>query len=120
MSNEEIDGIFANSDVDSSGCISFDEFVDVCYYIITVGQKRAPTKGPKEGMISHEYAVAATSGIQGALTGAEDEDHEEEEKPEDIASLPAEEQEAAVKRKAFTMLAFGTAAVLIFSGKNSW
>ena len=118
VSDEEIEAIFANSDIDASGCISFEEFVDVCYYIVTVGQKTPPTKGSKEGKISHEYAVAASSGMQGALTGAEEEDHEEEEKPEDIASLPAEEQEAAVKRKAFTMLAFGTAAVLIFSGEN--
>ena len=44
-------------------------------------------------------------------------EEEEEEMPDDIASLSPEEQEAAVKKKAFTMLALGTFLVLLFSGK---
>jgi hypothetical protein len=44
-------------------------------------------------------------------------EEEEEEVPEDIASLSPEKQEAAVKKKAFTMLGIGTFLVLLFSGK---
>ncbi len=59
---------------------------------------------------TREVAVAA-------LQSFGEEDEEEESVPEDIAHLPPDEQEAAVKKKAFTMLAVGTLLVLLFSGK---
>jgi len=113
VADEEIDAIFSKYDSDKNGTISFEEFVEVCYYIVTVGYG-APEKGGNGG-IAQEYAEGASSGMQRAITGVKDEDIEEEETPEDIASLPAEEQETAIKKKAFTMLFIGTIAVLVFS-----
>jgi len=110
VSDEEIDAMFNKYDADQTGTISFEEFVETCYDIVTVGQTAS-----KKGTVTEEYAAAASSGMQDAITGAEDDDDEVEEPPEDIASLPAEEQEAAIKKKAFTMLFIGTAVVLIFS-----
>ena len=105
--------MFNKYDADQTGTISFEEFVETCYDIVTVGQTAS-----KKGTVTEEYAAAASSGMQDAITGAEDDDDEVEEPPEDIASLPAEEQEAAIKKKAFTMLFIGTAVVLIFSGET--
>jgi Ca2+/Na+ antiporter len=45
----------------------------------------------------------------------QDNDEEEEEMPEDIANLSPDEQQRAIKKKAFFMLAVGTSLVLLFS-----
>jgi hypothetical protein len=52
-----------------------------------------------------------------AMQSFGEDEEEEEEVPNDIASLSPEKQEAAIKKKAFTMLGVGTFLVLLFSGK---
>lgn len=115
MSEEELDVLFAKYDKDGSGGITLDEFVLACYSIVTAAHmepmKSEAMMTPEESL-ERGIAAAALDAIQSS-NGEE----EEEEVPHDIAKLSPEKQEAAVKKKAFTMLAFGTFLVLLFSGE---
>lgn len=102
-SEEELDALFLKYDKDDSGGISLDEFVFACYDIIVAGHDKST-----RGTDTERVATAAMQSF------GEDEE-EEEEVPNDIASLSPEKQEAAIKKKAFTMLGVGTFLVLLFS-----
>jgi len=56
-------------------------------------------------------AIVATSAVDQVLA----DDEEEEELPDEIAELPAGEQQYAIKKMAFSMLALGTFMVLMFA-----
>ena len=84
--------IFQKFDLDNSGFIEFNEFV--------------------KGM--NAYIVDDSSSMWKGGDG-EGEDDEDEEIPEEIAALPVEQQQSAIKKKAFLMLLFGTCLVLTFS-----
>lgn len=113
VSEEELDILFAKYDKDGSGAISLDEFVLACYSIVTAAHKAPSVKSSDEKISRAEYLERglATSARDALQEGSE----EEEEVPHDIAKLSPEKQEAAVKKKAFTMLAAGTFLVLLFS-----
>lgn len=111
VTDEDLDILFARYDTDGNGAIDFEEFVGACYAIITNSSK--VDTGSKDqlspsGQAERNFSYSAAANV------LEDEE-EEEEMPHDIAQLPAEQQEAAVKKKAFTMLALGTFLVLLFS-----
>jgi hypothetical protein len=115
VSEEELDVLFAKYDKDGSGGISLDEFVLACYSIVTAAYMdpvRTLDKMKQEDTVERGIATSARDMVK---SGTDEE--EEEEIPHDIAKLSPEKQEAAVKKKAFTMLAFGTFLVLLFSGK---
>jgi len=113
VTDEQLDVLFAKYDKDKDGSISIDEFVLACYSIITgTLDTTATTVAPTS---------AADKAERGLVSSArevllDDAGEEEEEVPEDIALLSPEKQEAAIKKKAFTMLAIGTFLVLLFSG----
>jgi Ca2+/Na+ antiporter len=112
VTDEQLDVLFAKYDKDKDGSISIDEFVLACYSIITgTLDTTATTVAPTS---------AADKAERGLVSSArevllDDAGEEEEEVPEDIALLSPEKQEAAIKKKAFTMLAIGTFLVLLFS-----
>mmetsp|Transcript_7885 Transcript_7885/g.14858 ORF Transcript_7885/g.14858 Transcript_7885/m.14858 type:complete len:562 (-) Transcript_7885:115-1800(-) len=112
MSEEELDVLFTKYDKDHSGSISLDEFVLACYSIVTAAHM---VETPEANMAPEESLErgVATAAL-GALESSNGKE-EEEEMPDDIAKLSPEKQEAAVKKKAFTMLTFGTFLVLLFS-----
>lgn len=107
VSPEDLDKMFKTFDTDGNGEMTVDEFVLMCYHILMSqhGQKSSSDRSTRH--LEKNFAEAAMSTV--------DDEEEEEEIPEDIAHLSPDEQEAAVKKKAFTMLAFGTFLVLLFS-----
>lgn len=115
MTNEEIDALFVKYDTNGNGAISFEEFVYACHSIISSSSlKSSRNLRNHTDKIEHGFAKAA---VNRALEGSDDD--EEDEVPHDIAQLPADEQQSAIKKKAFTMLGLGTLLVLLFSGMNS-
>ena len=114
ISEVEVNSLFAIYDVDGNGVISFDEFIDVCYSLIRSDRTIKTNLDPEGSLLLHDF----TEGAVGALK--ESGDDEDEEVPHDIAHLPPIEQQKAIKRKAFTMLFFGTLLVLVFSGRKSF
>jgi Ca2+/Na+ antiporter len=107
-----VDEVFAAYDEDSSGEIDFDEFIAACYTII----KQATTTGSENPNYGRQLSDTITSQIGETMLGEDgDNDEEQEEVPEDFFDLSPDEQQSAIKRRAFTMLTIGTALVLIFS-----
>jgi hypothetical protein len=109
----ELDDVFEDIDKDGNGQISFDEFILACYNIITGKFDDAPVVGDTPGKnrrASVKHIVAGNMLNEGA-----DDGEEEEVMPEEFTSLSPDEQQSAIKRKAFTMLLVGTALVLLFS-----
>mmetsp|Transcript_12594 Transcript_12594/g.19166 ORF Transcript_12594/g.19166 Transcript_12594/m.19166 type:complete len:546 (+) Transcript_12594:112-1749(+) len=102
IEESEIDKLFDTYDTDNNGAITYEEFIDACYSIV----KSHSTKTPPP-------AVAAHSEITTNIFHNEEE--EEEEVPEDISHLSPDEQQAAIKKRAFTMLIVGTCLVVLFS-----
>ena len=103
-----MDHLFEMYDKDKNGIISFDEFVEACHNLIM--QSREKGHHDEEKMdIKKEFSKSARK------TAFELND-EEEEVPHDLADLPPDQQQAAIKKKAFSMLALGTCLVLLFSG----
>lgn len=110
----ELDDVFEDIDKDGNGQISFDEFILACYNIITGKFDDAPVVGDTPGKnrrASVKHIVAGNMLNEGKA----DDGEEEEVMPEEFTSLSPDEQQSAIKRKAFTMLLVGTALVLLFS-----
>ena len=104
LSDRKIAILFQEYDKDSSGHIDFEEFILGVYSFLTAA----------EAPVSTRESILARDTIDKALSNH---DEEEEDVPEEIANLPADKQQAAVKKMAFSLLAFGTALVLMFAGE---
>lgn len=95
ITDDKIDFLFDHFDKDKTESISFDEFVLICYSIMAA---------PEEEVVEEDEEKSL------------DEDEEEEEEiPEDMAHLPPDQQQVAIKKRAFTLLAIGTVLVLLFA-----
>mmetsp|Transcript_15349 Transcript_15349/g.32532 ORF Transcript_15349/g.32532 Transcript_15349/m.32532 type:complete len:570 (-) Transcript_15349:210-1919(-) len=107
---EYLDAVFSQFDRDGNNTIDFDEFISACYVIIKSADDPAdhlgttPTRGSE---LAHPVADRIFRDEGG--------DEEEEDLPEDLANLTPEQQQSAIKRRAFFMLFVGTALVLLFS-----
>jgi hypothetical protein len=106
-----VDEVFAAYDEDSSGAIDFDEFIAACYTII----KQATTAQSENPNYARQLSDQVASQIGEVMLCEDGEDEEQEEVPEDFFDLSPDEQQRAIKRRAFSMLTIGTALVLIFS-----
>lgn len=104
LTDEQTTTLFKKYDKDSSGCIDFEEFILGVHSFLTAAE--SSSSNTKESKL-------AKATVEKALSSHDDE--EEEDIPEEIADLPADEQQAAIKKMAFSLLAFGTALVLIFA-----
>jgi len=82
--------IFSQFDTDKSGFVEFGEFVQGMYSYIVENDDKVWKADSNDG------------------------DDEDEEMPEEIAALPADQQQKAIKKKAFGMLILGTCLVLTF------
>lgn len=111
LTDEEVDELFQKYDTDGDENLSFQEFVWACYSILIAAKVIERPGGSPASAVESTFAKTAKF----VATSEEGNEEEEEEMSPDIAALPAEEQEAAIKAKAFTMLAIGTSLVLLFS-----
>lgn len=107
ISEEEMDELFVRYDTDSSGLIDLDEFIGLAYSLIK-------TQAAKE-MTDTSMRDMSMRGARTALAEAAFSDVEEEEVPEEFTDLPPDQQQAAIKRRAFGMLFMGTVLVVLFS-----
>merc|ERR1711935_862805 len=87
---------------------NFEEFVLGCYSFLKASRRGTNVDARVE---NNPEAIVATSAVDQVLA----DDEEEEELPDEIAELPAGEQQYAIKKMAFSMLALGTFMVLMFA-----
>jgi Ca2+/Na+ antiporter len=128
ITEEEMKELFNQYDTDSSGAISFDEFIGVAYSLIKTQENRgneemsASARHIATGVRSaHQMLASAAVGRTNGEADAEGDDNdgaeveEEEEVPEEFTHLSPEQQQTAIKKRAFQMLAAGTFLVVFFS-----
>lgn len=97
------EALFTAADTDHSGCINYEEFV-ACMLGFALAQDSevdAFKEDPAPKMSHYK--------------DDDDEESEEEDMPEDIAALPANKQQAMIKRRAAVKMIFGTFLVIVFS-----
>jgi len=108
--DDEVKTLFIKYDKDNNGDVDFDEFCSGCYSFLMAARRDEhdiiPTPSDK-----CESGLAKTA----VLTVLSDGGEEEEDIPEGIAQLPADQQQYAIKKMAFSMLALGTFLVLMFA-----
>jgi Ca2+/Na+ antiporter len=103
ISEDDCDGLFDKFDTDNSGSISFDEFIAMAYTLIKA--KDSPDSQLNE----------SARGTRRVILESAFEAEEAEEVPEEFTDMSPGNQQAAIKKRAFTMLTIGTLLVLLFS-----
>ena len=111
ISEEEMERLFQVYDKDRSGYISIDEFIGLAYTLI----KKQEKKSKDEANMDSSAKSAGTAGSTDALADAAFSDVETEEVPEEFTALSPEEQQKAIKLRAFWMLLAGVVIVSFFS-----
>ena len=109
IEQSHVEEVFGTYDTDSSGAIDFDEFIAACYVII-----KQAAEGHGKTLYNRKLSDQITSQVGETMLG-DDDAEEEEDTPEEFTALPPDEQQRAIKQKAFFMLAVGTGLVLLFS-----
>lgn len=110
IEEDDINKILYKIDENHDNLVSYDEFTVLCYYLIVCEDYGASHEDDAINL-SLRDSVAAT-----VFSGGEDEEGDEvEEIPEDFCDLSPEEQQIAIKKRAFKMLAIGTLMVVYFS-----
>ena len=112
ISDDEIDSLFMRYDTDGDRILSFDEFIGACYVFIKDHDKREAERARKSTKPKEEGGDTEDALVDGMFS---EDDEEVEEIPEDFTELTPEEQQMAIKKRAFFMLFVGTALVLLFS-----
>jgi len=119
MSRDAQAQMFKAADTDDSGYISFEEFV-ACFMSFALdpgnelkgmAEKRRFKSNPAKYLDNGE----ANASDAGEGDDDDEEGHEEEDMPEDLANLDPEEQQRRIKNRAFSKMAMGLFLVLIFS-----
>lgn len=106
IDEDDITDILNKVDNNNDDLISLDEFVVLCYHLIVYEED------------GHKQIVDADLGEsvkQQVFSSQDDSEDEVEEIPEDFCDLSPEEQQMAIKLRAFKILAVGTLMVLYFS-----
>ncbi len=109
IEEQEMNAILKKIDVNNDNLISLDEFLVLCYHLIMFDQHKEETNHADLTKLGQ-----SVSDLVFDVTG-DDEEDETEEIPEDFCDLSPEEQQAAIKLRAFKMLAMGTVLVVYFS-----
>jgi hypothetical protein len=116
ISDDDMNVLFNKFDTDDSGTISFDEFIGACYVFITEHTKKsAAEKMAAKHPPSYRNGRRDSSHEALVENMFKDNEEEEEEIPEEMVDMEPDAQQAAIKRKAFTMLFIGTTLVVVFS-----
>eukprot|EP00301_Raphidiophrys_heterophryoidea_P020734 c5351_g1_i1.p1 GENE.c5351_g1_i1~~c5351_g1_i1.p1 ORF type:complete len:592 (+),score=195.62 c5351_g1_i1:44-1777(+) len=112
---------FHRVDNDNSGSIDYNEFVDAMANFLVENTKRVRAHRERGGELelSHVAPQAGESSnsnkIKDEPKNDDDVDEDDAEVPDDIASMPLEKQQAAIKKRAFGMMLVGSLLVLAFS-----
>ena len=106
IGEDDVTSILKKIDQNNDDVISLDEFVTLCYHLIVYEDYG----GEKDEM---DHVGASVK--QHVFASEGDEEDEVEEIPEDFCDLSPEEQQKAIKLRAFKMLAMGTLLVVYFS-----
>jgi Ca2+/Na+ antiporter len=119
ISEEEMESLFARYDADKSGVIDFHEFIGLAYSLIKTQESKkghASTSNNNSNNLSSTGDRAINVDIhRAAIADNALAEVEEEEVPAEFTDLSPEEQQTAIKKRAFLMLLAGTVLVLIFS-----
>jgi len=107
IDEDDVKDFLSRVDTDKNKVVTFDEFVVLCYHLITYDENTAGSEGP------YIRAKSITKNV--FSTEDDDEEDEAEEIPEELWDLEPEEQQKAIKVQAFKMLAIGTLMVVYFS-----
>ncbi|KAL3909955.1 MAG: hypothetical protein SGILL_007882, partial [Bacillariaceae sp.] len=107
ISDEEIHDVKNKIDSNNDDEVSFDEFVTMAYHLILSSHER-DEKGR-----SNSTRPSAKAEVSDNLFSGDGE--EEEEIPEEFTDLSPEDQQKAIKWRAFKMLSIGTVMVIYFS-----
>eukprot|EP00922_Rhytidocystis_sp_ex-Travisia-forbesii_P021941 GHVS01032144.1.p1 GENE.GHVS01032144.1~~GHVS01032144.1.p1 ORF type:complete len:567 (+),score=73.30 GHVS01032144.1:218-1918(+) len=109
-SEMEMQQLFDQIDIDASGYVEFEEFVNCLIYFVVsnhdVYQAALGIPSPRAPS-THRLATLEEQQME--------EEKEDEEIPEDLAGLPAAEQQRRIKLRAFKFMFIGTLLVLIFA-----
>ncbi|KAG7353129.1 EF hand domain containing protein [Nitzschia inconspicua] len=107
ISDEEILAVRRRVDANNDDFVSFDEFVTMAYHLILSSHHRDQSGNVRQN--------SAREMVSDNVFSDGDDGEEEEEIPEDFTDLSPEEQQKAIKWRAFKMLSIGTAMVVYFS-----
>lgn len=111
LDSSGLEDMFVTYDVDKSGSLSFEELVCSAYHSIKAELDRGDVDTAKADTKSfYSTDMTAQEGEDG-----DEEDEVEDEVPEELANLPADQQEQAIKMKAFKYLIIGTVLVVLIS-----
>jgi len=110
IDEDDITSILFKIDKNHDDLVSLDEFVFLCYHLI-VGEEHGGQK--TSGIVTAEMNKNVNLTV--FHTAADDSNDEVEEIPEDFCDLSAEDQQTAIKLRAFKILAIGTILVIYFS-----
>lgn len=113
ISEEEIDNIWFKVDENHDNNLTFDEFVSLCYYLI-MGDDSMRGSG-KGAPVAASVRQEVCAHVFGNGENQDEENDEVEEIPEEFTDLSPEEQQKAIKMRAFKMLFIGTVMVVYFS-----
>jgi len=111
ISEEEINRISFKVDKNNDNLVSLDEFVTLCYYLIMSNDKGGLIIGSSE---NSGFRASVTEQVFSHEDNDEVDD-EFEDVPEEFTDLSPEEQQTAIKLRAFKMLSIGTLMVVYFS-----
>jgi hypothetical protein len=114
ISGSDIDRLFQKADKDGGGSFSFEEFIALAHNLITISHQLEAAVASKEEPVRESLAQGEAQRALVENIWSEDAD-EEEEVPEEFTDLSPDEQQVAIKWRAFKMLALGTVMVIYFS-----
>jgi len=110
IDEEDVNSILSKIDKNHDDLVSLDEFTTLCYHLIMHEEDDHSMDGVLVNTSLRENVNA-----QVFSNGENDDGPEVEDMPEDFCDLSPEEQQKAIKLRAFKMLAIGTIMVVYFS-----
>ncbi|OEU16249.1 hypothetical protein FRACYDRAFT_261156 [Fragilariopsis cylindrus CCMP1102] len=111
IDEDTVNEICARVDKDNDNLISLDEFVILCYYLIMSDDDHSTKNAP---VVDKGFRASIQAHVFKDDDGEGDDD-EVEDIPEDFTDLSPEDQQSAIKLRAFKMLFVGTLMVVYFS-----
>eukprot|EP00536_Pseudo-nitzschia_multiseries_P000986 jgi/Psemu1/250123/estExt_Genewise1Plus.C_120085 len=126
IEEDDITNILLKIDRNNDNVVSLDEFVVLCYHLIVFDENHdhddhdgdvIGAADPRSSLLNDSFKKSMRKIVSSSKTDDDDgyDEAEVEEIPEDFCDLSPEEQQAAIKLRAFKMLAIGTILVVYFS-----